>query len=71
MTNATFKYLGRDYTYPVRVAKELVNDWVINLHNYEIRQQGWVQCYSNTARYHFLILPAELALLTQLQNPKT
>ena len=71
MTNATFKYLGRDYTYPVRTAKELVNDWVINLHCYEIEQQGWVQCYSNADRRHFLILPVELALLRQLQNSKT
>ena len=71
MTTAAIRYLGQDYTYPVLAAEQLVNDRVIDLHNYEISQQGFEQCYSETQRRHFLITPAELAQLRLWQKRNT
>lgn len=71
MTTAAIRYLGQDYTYPVLTAKQLVNDRVIDLHNYEISQQGFEQCYSETQRRHFLITPEELAQLRLRQKSHT
>ena len=71
MTTAAISYLGQDYTYPVLAAEQLRNDWVIDLHNYEISQQGFEQCYSETQRRHFLITPAELAQLRLWQKHNT
>lgn len=71
MTTAAISYLGQDYTYPVLTAEQLVNDRVIDLHNYEISQQGFEQCYSETQRRHFLITPAELAQLRLWQKHNT
>lgn len=71
MTTTAISYLGQDYTYPVLTAEQLVNDRVINLHNYEISQQGYEQCYSETQRRHFLITLSELAQLRELQKRNT
>ena len=71
MTTAAISYLGQDYIYPVLTAEQLVNDRVINLHNYEISQQGYEQCYSETQRRHFLITPAELGQLRLRQKSHT
>lgn len=71
MTTATIRYLGKDYNYPVLTVGQLLNDWVINLHNYEIGQQGYEQCYSETQHRHFLITPAELVQLRQRQKRNT
>jgi len=63
----TVTYLGKEYSYPLLVAKELVDDRVVNLANYEYWVQGYVFCYNETRRFHFLTTKKEFAKLEQLK----
>jgi hypothetical protein len=57
----TVTYLGKEYSYPLLAAKELVDDRVRNLANYEYWVQGYVFCYNETRRFHFLTTKEEFA----------
>ena len=61
MTTATISYLGREFSYPLLTAEDLVEDRVVRLNNFEAAQQGYELCYTETRRFHFLISPEELA----------
>ena len=63
----TVTYLGKKYLHPLLVAKELVDDRVVNLANYEYWVQGYVFCYNETRRFHFLITKKEFTKLEQLK----
>ena len=65
MTTATINYLGKDYSYPLLTAGDLVQDRVVRLNNFEARQQGYELCYTETRRFHFLIRLEDLAKLEQ------
>jgi hypothetical protein len=58
--NITITYLGKEYSYPLFTADELADDRVVQLHNYEISEQGYEQCYNETKRFHFLATKKEL-----------
>ena len=66
MTRVTIIYLGKEYSYPLLAADELVNDRIVRLHNYEISVQGYEQCYNETKQLHFLTTKQELAKLKEL-----
>jgi hypothetical protein len=57
----TITYLGKEYSYPLFTADELAGDRIVQLHNYEISEQGYEQCYNETKRFHFLATAKELA----------
>lgn len=59
--NITVTYLGKEYSYPLFTANELAGEHVVQLHNYEISEQGYEQCYNETKRFHFLATGKELA----------
>jgi len=59
--NITITYLGKEYSYPLFTADELADDRVVQLHNYQISEQGYEQCYNETKRFHFLVTKKELA----------
>jgi hypothetical protein len=59
--NITITYLGKEYSYPLFTADELDGDRVVQLHNYQISEQGYEQCYNETKRFHFLVTKKELA----------
>jgi hypothetical protein len=67
MTCVTITYLGKEYSYPLLTADELVNARVIRLHNYEISVQGYEQCYNETEQLHFLTTKEQLAKLKELK----
>ena len=60
MTTATISYLGREFSYPLLTAEDLVEDRVVRLNNFEAAQQGYDLCYTETQRRHFLIRREEL-----------
>jgi hypothetical protein len=61
----TITYLGKEYSYPLFTADELAGDRIVQLHNYDISEQGYEQgyeqCYNETKRFHFLTTKKELA----------
>ena len=63
MTNITIKYLGKDFSYPLLTADDLIKDKVICLQTYEFRIQGYEHCYNETRRFHFLTTKEELVTL--------
>lgn len=63
MNAATITYLGKDYSYPLLAAEDLSKDRIVQLNNYEIKQQGFELCYTESRRFHFLVRPEELAKL--------
>lgn len=65
--SATITYLGKDYSYPLLTADELVNDRIVQLHNYDISVQGYEQYYNETKQLHFLTTKKELAKLKDLK----
>ena len=65
MNQITLKYLGKEYSNPLLTAEELADDRVVNLTNYEYWVQGYVFCYNETRRFHFLITKEEFAKLEQ------
>ena len=67
MNNRAVTYLGKEYSYPLLTAEEVGNDCVVNLANYEFWVQGYVFCYNETKRFHFLIVKEEFAKLEQLK----
>ena len=66
MTHVTITYLGKEYSYPLLAADELVHDRIVRLHNYEMSVQGYEQCYNETKQLHFLTTKKELAKLKEL-----
>jgi hypothetical protein len=61
----TVTYLGKEYSYPLLTAEQLADDRVVNLASYEYWVQGYVFCYNETRRFHFLITKEEFAKLEQ------
>lgn len=61
MNQITLKYLGKEYSYPEWTAEGLADDRVVNLASYEYWVQGYVFCYNETKRFHFLITKEEFA----------
>ena len=67
MTCVTIIYFGKEHSYPLLAADELVHDRIVHLHNYEISVQGYEQCYNETEQFHFLTTKQELAKLKELK----
>jgi len=65
MTHITVIYLGKEYSNPLLTAEELADDRVVNLASYEYWVRGYVFCYNETRRFHFLITKEEFAKLEQ------